>query len=80
MIIQIYICIGTTSIKEVQEIESTVLYYLYQAAQLNHENMKDFIRYLRNVSSASEYILQPFMLAVLMSISSIYEEQVITFD
>ncbi|XP_029045832.2 Fanconi anemia group I protein isoform X1 [Osmia bicornis bicornis] len=68
--------IGIIGIKQVQDIESTVLYYLYQAAQLNHENMKDFIRYLKNVSSASEYILQPFMLAVLISISSIYEEQI----
>nr|XP_034193738.1 Fanconi anemia group I protein isoform X2 [Osmia lignaria] len=68
--------IGIIGMKQVQDIESTVLYYLYQAAQLNHENMKDFIRHLKNVSSASEYMLQPFMLAVLISISSIYEEQI----
>lgn len=67
---------GVISIKEVRDIESTVLYHVYQAAQLNHESMKDFIRYLKSVSHASEYTLQPFVLAVLMSISSIYEDQV----
>ncbi|KOC59133.1 Fanconi anemia group I protein like protein [Habropoda laboriosa] len=68
--------IGTLNIKEVQDIESTVLYHVYQAAQLNHENMRDFIRFLKHVSYASEYMLQPFMLAVLMSVSSIYEDQI----
>lgn len=64
------------NLKEVQDIESTVLYHVYQAAQLNHENMKDFIRFLKHVSHASEYMLQPFMLSVLMSVSGIYEDQV----
>ncbi|XP_076677421.1 Fanconi anemia complementation group I isoform X2 [Andrena cerasifolii] len=68
--------IGVVSIKEVRDIESTVLYHVYQAAQLNHESMKDFIRYLKSVSHASEYTLQPFVLAVLMSVSSIYEDQI----
>ncbi|XP_012153284.2 Fanconi anemia complementation group I isoform X2 [Megachile rotundata] len=68
--------IGIIGTKEVQDTESTVLYYIYQAAQLNHENMKDFIRHLKNVSSASEYILQPFILAALTTISSIYQEQI----
>ena len=67
---------GVISIKEVRDMESTVLYHVYQAAQLNHESMKDFIRYLKSVSYASEYTLQPFVLAVLMSVSSIYEDQV----
>ncbi|CAK9794572.1 Fanconi anemia group I protein [Anthophora plagiata] len=68
--------IGLLNIKEIQDIESTVLYHIYQAAQLNHENMRDFIRLLKHVSYASEYMLQPFMLAVLMSVSSIYEDQI----
>ncbi|KAK1122548.1 hypothetical protein K0M31_008998 [Melipona bicolor] len=68
--------IGTINLKEVQDIESTVLYHVYQAAQLNHENMKDFIRFLKHVSHAPEYMLQPFMLSVLMSVSAIYEDQI----
>ncbi|XP_076241855.1 Fanconi anemia complementation group I [Calliopsis andreniformis] len=68
--------IGVLSIKEVRDVESTVLYHVYQAAQLNHDNMKDFIRYLKNISHASQYTLQPFVLAVLLSISDIYEDQI----
>ncbi|XP_043519623.1 Fanconi anemia group I protein isoform X2 [Frieseomelitta varia] len=67
--------IGVINLKEVQDIESTVLYHVYQAAQLNHENMKDFIRFLKHVSH-SEYMLQPFMFSVLMSVSGIYEDQI----
>ncbi|XP_043247785.1 Fanconi anemia group I protein-like isoform X2 [Colletes gigas] len=68
--------IGLINIKEVRDIESTVLYHVYQAAQLNHENMKDFIRYLKCVSHAPEYTLQPFIFAVLLSVSSIHEDQI----
>ncbi|XP_026674075.1 Fanconi anemia group I protein isoform X2 [Ceratina calcarata] len=68
--------VGTISLKEVQENESTVLYHVYQAARLNHENMRDFIRFIKQVSYAPEYMLQPFMLAVLMTVSSIYEDQI----
>ncbi|XP_033206109.2 Fanconi anemia complementation group I isoform X1 [Bombus vancouverensis nearcticus] len=68
--------IDIINLKEVQDIESTVLYHVYQAAQLNHENMKDFIRFLKHVSHAPEYVLQPFMLSVLMSVSTIYEDQI----
>lgn len=73
----IWIFIDIINLKEVQDIESTVLYHVYQAAQLNHENMKDFIRFLKHVSHAPEYVLQPFMLSVLMSVSTIYEDQVV---
>ncbi|XP_076166538.1 Fanconi anemia complementation group I isoform X2 [Ptiloglossa arizonensis] len=70
--------IDLVSTKKVRDIESTVLYHVYQAAQLNHENMKDFIRYLKCVSHASEYTLQPFVFAVLLSVSSLHEDQ--TFE
>ncbi|OAD51916.1 Fanconi anemia group I protein [Eufriesea mexicana] len=68
--------IDIVNIKEVQDIESTVLYHVYQATQLNHESIKDFIRFLKHVSYASEYMLQSFMLSVLMSVSDIYEDQI----
>ena len=70
-----FVVTGVINLKEVQDIESTVLYHVYQAAQLNHENMKDFIRFLKHVSH-SEYMLQPFIFSVLMSVSGIYEDQV----
>ncbi|XP_078053426.1 Fanconi anemia complementation group I isoform X2 [Augochlora pura] len=68
--------IGIVGVKELVDIESTVLYYVYQAVQLNHESLKDFIRCLKSACQASEYILQPFMLAVLMSVSGIYTDQI----
>ncbi|XP_033322360.2 Fanconi anemia complementation group I isoform X5 [Megalopta genalis] len=68
--------IGIVGLKELVDIESTVLYYVYQAVQLNHESLKDFIRYLKSTCQVSEYILQPFMLAVLMSVSGIYTDQI----
>ncbi|XP_043789127.1 Fanconi anemia group I protein isoform X2 [Apis laboriosa] len=68
--------IDIINLREIQDIESTVLYHIYQATQLNHENMKDFIRFLKHVSYAPEYILQSFILCVLMSVSDIYEDQI----
>lgn len=40
-------CIGQVSLKEIQEIESTVLYHIYQSALLNHSSLKEFIRNLK---------------------------------
>ncbi|XP_076651610.1 Fanconi anemia complementation group I isoform X3 [Halictus rubicundus] len=68
--------IGIVGIKELADVESTVLYYVYQAVQLNHESLKDFLRHLKCACYASKYILQPFMLALLTSVSSIYTDQV----
>ncbi|XP_054003453.1 Fanconi anemia group I protein isoform X2 [Hylaeus anthracinus] len=68
--------IGLVSTKEVRDVESTVLYHVYQAALLNHENMKDFLRYFKSISHAPEYTLKPFVFAVLLSVSSIHEDQI----
>lgn len=65
------------SLKEIQETESTVLYHIYQAAQLDHSRLKDFISSLKKVTNAPEYILDPFLMAVLLSVSNVYEDQVI---
>ncbi|XP_076294996.1 Fanconi anemia complementation group I [Lasioglossum baleicum] len=68
--------IGIIGTKELADIESTVLYYVYQAVQLDHESLKDFLRNLKCACYASKYILQPFMLAVLTSVSNIYTDQI----
>lgn len=65
--------------KEVQSIESTVLYHIYQAAQLNHQHIRDYIKYFKSVSPIPEALLEPFMLSVLLTIASIDENQVIIY-
>ncbi|XP_032678232.1 Fanconi anemia group I protein isoform X3 [Odontomachus brunneus] len=68
--------IDTISVKEIQDIESTVLYHIYQAAQLNHQHIRDYIRYSKNVLNAPEAILEPFMFSVLLTVASVCEDQV----
>lgn len=65
------------NIREVQDIESTVLYHIYQAAQLNHQLIRDYIKYFRSVAHVPETVLEPFMLSVLLTVASIDENQVI---
>ncbi|XP_014472318.1 PREDICTED: Fanconi anemia group I protein isoform X5 [Dinoponera quadriceps] len=68
--------IDTISTKEIQDIESTVLYHVYQAAQLNHQHIRDYIRYSKNISSNPEAVLEPFMLSVLLTVASVCEDQI----
>lgn len=63
--------------KEVRNIESTVLYHIYQAAQLNHQHIRDYIKYFKSVWNVPEALLEPFMLSVLLIVASIDENQVI---
>jgi len=63
--------------REVQDIESTVLYHIYQAAQLNHQLIRDYIKYFKSVTHVPEAVLEPFMLSVLLTVASIDENQVI---
>ncbi|XP_071633870.1 Fanconi anemia group I protein isoform X1 [Temnothorax longispinosus] len=62
--------------KEVQSIESTVLYHISQAAELNHQHIRDYIKYFKSVSHTPEAILEPFMLSVLLTVASIDENQI----
>lgn len=64
--------------KEVQDIESTVLYHISQAAELNHQHIRDYVKYFKSVSHIPETILEPFMLSVLLTVASINENQVIS--
>lgn len=63
--------------KEVQDVESTVLYHISQAAELNHQHVRDYIKYFKSVLHAPEIILEPFVLSVLLTVASIDENQVI---
>lgn len=65
--------------KEIQDTESTVLYHIYQAAQLNHQHIRDYIKYFKSVTHVPEAVLEPFMLSVLLTVASIDENQVINW-
>jgi Fanconi anemia group I protein len=60
------------------EAESTVLYHIHTSASLGHECIKDYLASLKNVLRSPEYIIHPFQLSVLLTISTIshYEEKV----
>lgn len=66
--------------QNIHEAESTVLYHIYQSAFLGHESVKDYLSSLKNITKCPEFILHPFQLGVLLSISNVacYEEK--TFD
>ncbi|KAH0548377.1 Fanconi anemia group I protein [Cotesia glomerata] len=68
--------IGQVSKKEVQDTESTVLYHIRQSVSLNHSSLKDFLRNLKNVTNAPEFILNPFPMSVLLLVTDIYEDQI----
>ncbi|KAJ9598017.1 hypothetical protein L9F63_026879 [Diploptera punctata] len=63
---------------EAQFAEATVLFHILQSARFGHVSVKNFIKYMKSVTYAPELVLDPFLLTVLLSIStiSIYEEQV----
>ena len=63
--------------KEVRDVESTVLYHISQSAELNHQHIRDYIKYFKSISHIPEAILEPFMLSVLLTVASIDENQVI---
>jgi len=65
--------------KEVQDVESTVLYHISQAAELNHQHIRDYIKYFKSVLHIPEVILEPFVLSVLLTVASIDENQVIIY-
>ncbi|KAL6423840.1 hypothetical protein ACFW04_010347 [Cataglyphis niger] len=68
--------IGIVNPKEVQDIESTVLYHIYQAVQLNHQLIRDYIKYFKSVTHVPEAVLEPFMLSVLLTVAPIDENQI----
>lgn len=67
--------IGAFSLKDIQEVESTILYHISHAAEVNQNSMKDFVKSLRNITNAPEYVLDPFIMTLLLNLSDIYEDE-----
>jgi hypothetical protein len=63
---------------ETQFSEATVLFHIHQSARFGHASIKNFLKFMKNVVNAPELVLDPFLLTVLLSLStiSIYEQQV----
>ncbi|GLV41723.1 Fanconi anemia complementation group I [Carabus blaptoides fortunei] len=59
--------------------ESTVLYHIHNSAMHAHGSIKEYINFLKNMCKAPEFVLHPFQLTVLLTIStvSIFEDQVL---
>ncbi|KAL0110270.1 hypothetical protein PUN28_013728 [Cardiocondyla obscurior] len=62
--------------KEIKNVESTVLYHISQAAELNHQHIRDYIKYFKTVSHIPETVLEPFILSVLLTVASIDGNQI----
>ncbi|CAG9823300.1 unnamed protein product [Phaedon cochleariae] len=70
--------IESTSNLETIEAESTVLFHIHTAASLGYACIRDYLNSLKNMLRAPEFILHPFQLMMLFTISTIthYEETV----
>ncbi|KAI4477388.1 hypothetical protein M0804_012774 [Polistes exclamans] len=68
--------ISTTSLQEIKDAESNVLFYIHHAAQLHYKCIKDLILIFKKFSMVPEYVLEPFILSTTFIISSVHEEQV----
>ncbi|KAL1497009.1 hypothetical protein ABEB36_008041 [Hypothenemus hampei] len=62
---------------DVLEAESMVLFHIENAASIGHNCIKDYLNALKNSVKSPQYILHPFQLLTLLTISTVpqYEEQ-----
>ncbi|XP_050310128.1 Fanconi anemia group I protein [Anthonomus grandis grandis] len=60
------------------ETENTVLYHIQAAASIGHNGIRDYLNSLKNVVKSPDFILHPFQLLTLLTISTVgqYEESV----
>ncbi|KAG5900127.1 hypothetical protein JTB14_012800 [Gonioctena quinquepunctata] len=72
--------IESTSNQDTIEAESTVLYHIHSAASLGYECIKDYLISLKNMLKAPEFILHPFQLMTLFTISTIPHYEEIVFE
>lgn len=72
------LCDVAASETETQSAEATVLFHILQSARFGHASIRNFLKFMKNVTNAPELVLDPFLLTVLLSVSniSIYQEQV----
>lgn len=59
-----------------------MLFHIHQSARFGHASIKNLMKFMKNVTNAPELVLDPFLLTVLLSVStiSIYEEQVLAYS
>ncbi|CAH2009829.1 unnamed protein product [Acanthoscelides obtectus] len=64
--------------QETIEAEGTVLYHIHTAAALSHDCIVNYLNSLKNMTKTPEFILHPFQLMLLFTISTVshYEENV----
>ncbi|XP_058794927.1 Fanconi anemia group I protein homolog [Phymastichus coffea] len=63
------------TLKELQNVESTVLYHIYQSVLDNEKGAKEYMKCLKLIVNAPEYVMKPFVMSVLLLLSDLYEEQ-----
>ncbi|XP_014217237.1 Fanconi anemia group I protein homolog [Copidosoma floridanum] len=66
---------GKVPLKELQECESNVLYYIYDSAVDNTKGSTEYMQCLKSIVNAPEYILESFVMSVLLLLSNLYEDQ-----
>lgn len=68
--------IGPVEKRNVKETESTVLYHIYQAVQMDQKILKVYLRFLRNVTNKPEFIMDSFIISVLLFNVDFFRDQV----
>ncbi|KAK5650021.1 hypothetical protein RI129_001050 [Pyrocoelia pectoralis] len=63
--------IGESSTQDAIEVESTILFHIYQSASTGSESTKDYLSSFKNMLKSPEFILHPFQVTVLLTISNI---------
>ncbi|KAF5299517.1 hypothetical protein FQR65_LT01100 [Abscondita terminalis] len=63
--------IDDASNQDAVEVESTIIFYIYQSASDESECIKDYLNSLKNLVKSPEFILHPFHFTVLLTISTI---------
>nr|XP_022920063.1 Fanconi anemia group I protein-like [Onthophagus taurus] len=71
--------ISTTNDDELLQTQSTVLYHIQQCALLSHESLKEYFNFIKTLTRAPEFLLHPFQLTVLLSISTISIHKTVVF-
>ncbi|XP_018318528.1 Fanconi anemia group I protein [Agrilus planipennis] len=63
--------IGDAVDQEAIEVESTVLYHIYQCATYGYGTISNYISSLKKMIKSPEFVLHPFQISVLMTISCV---------
>lgn len=74
----LFSCVESFSVREAQTAEGMILYHFDQSANLGTPIVKHLLKTMKGVVSAPDLVVEPFLLTVLLSLSSVpsYEELV----